>query len=61
MNKISKTLDEMFAWNLGAHVMGMSMSVPSKVLSVCSWYNPAGGYEFLMQNCKQLKSFITLC
>ena len=53
MNKISKTLDEMFAWNLGAHVMGMSIIIisSSHIEPIIDAY-PTEGYQFLMQNCK---------
>ncbi|KAG5638609.1 hypothetical protein H0H81_011499 [Sphagnurus paluster] len=49
MAKISKTLDEAIAWNLDAHVMGTSLTYPSKDLVHEAFTD---GYEFLMQNYK---------
>lgn len=50
MTKVSQILDEMFAWNLDAHVMG-KWSIPHH--QICSLpLHHSGGYEFLMQNCK---------
>lgn len=44
-----KTLDEMLAWNLNAHVMGMCHDHDFGAKMVLSKF--ADGYEFLMQNC----------
>ena len=45
----NKTLDEMLAWNLDAHVMGMCHDFDFGAKIVLNKF--AGGYEFLMQNC----------
>lgn len=47
---VSKTLDEMVAWNLDAHVMS-TFSADLPLVSIETDSNCTGGYEFLMQNC----------
>lgn len=51
MAKMEKRLDEMFAWNLNAHVMGQL--VPTNIAHTTNEGCFVGGYEFLMQNCKK--------
>lgn len=54
MAGVSKTLDMMIAWNMDAHVMGKLMKARGHINCHDSSDADAliGGYEFLMQNCK---------
>lgn len=56
MAKLEKRLDEMFAWNLNAHVMGQLL-FSTGIARRTNAGRFVGGYEFLMQNCKNFATF----